>query len=136
MHMLETELLLRANDFQANPVTQFIIKFMRYPRLILVEFEHRRGIDTNDIVTIRGLILDAKTPKLNYTLEDILAHDLVDLMLDQKVLKYVVVGLILLYTEIIFHSDIKPRIIMQCGSSWKLTDLQYSRKIDDSTFNE
>ena len=53
----------------------------------------------------------------NHTLEDFLAHDLVDLTLAWKVLKDVVVGLMLLHTEIIFHSDIKPRSIVQCGSS-------------------
>ena len=71
----------------------------------------------------------------NRTLEDVLTHDLVDLTLARKVLKDVVVGLILLHTEIIFHGDIKPRSIVQCGSSWKLTDLQPSHKIGDVTRN-
>ena len=51
------------------------------------------------------------------TLEDVLAHDLVDLTPDRKVLKDLVVGLIILHTEIIFHGDVKPRSIVQCGSS-------------------
>ena len=50
------------------------------------------------------------------TLEDVLAHNIVDLTLDRKVLKDVVIGLILLHTDIIFHVDIKPRSIVQCGS--------------------
>ena len=178
--------MLRANDCQANPATQVILKFMRDPGLILAELENRRDIDATYVVPIRGVILDEKTPKLKYdgpisvekreglaeairnyltrhirnmpgchedkishldfgyaivldfynrTLEDVLTHDLVDLTLARKVLKDVVVGLILLHTEIIFHGDIKPRSIVQCGSSWKLTDLQSSRKIGDATCN-
>ena len=69
------------------------------------------------------------------TLQDVLAHDLVDLTLARKVLKYVVVVLILFHAEIIFHSGIKPRSIEQYGSSWELTDLQPSRKIGDVTRN-
>ena len=53
----------------------------------------------------------------NRTLEDFLAHDLVDLILAPKVLKDVVVGLILLHIEIIFHGDIKQRSIVQCVKS-------------------
>ena len=71
----------------------------------------------------------------NCTLEDVLTHDLVDLTLAHKVLKDVVVGLIILHTEIIFHGDIKPRIIVQCGISWKITDLKSSHKIGDKTCN-
>ena len=96
---------------------------MRYPGLILTELKHWRGIDTTYAVPIRGVILDEKIPKLNRTPDDVLAHDLVDLALARKVMKYVVVGMILLHTEIIFHGDIKPRSIVQCGSSWKLNDL-------------
>ena len=77
-----------------------------------------------------------KIPKLNLTIEGVLAHNLVDLTLARKFLKCVVVDLILLHTEIIFHGDIKPRSIVQCGSSWKLTDLQSSRKIGDATCNK
>ena len=40
LHMPEIELLLRSNDFQANPAIQFIIKFMRDPGLTLVELEN------------------------------------------------------------------------------------------------
>ena len=79
--------------------------------------------------------MDEKIPKSNLTFQDFLAHDIVDIMLDQKVLKYVVVGLILLSTDIMFHGDIKPQSIVQCGSSWKLTDLKYSRKIGNATRN-
>ena len=50
----------------------------------------------------------------NRTLADVLAHDLVDLTLAWMVLKYVVVRLILLHTDIIFHGDIKPKSILQC----------------------
>ena len=64
-----------------------------------------------------------------------MAHDIVELTLAQKVLKDVVVGLILLHTEIVFHGDIKPLSIVQCGRSWKLTDLQSSWKIFDATSN-
>ena len=46
------------------------------------------------------------------TVEDVLAHDIVDLTLDRKFLKDVVIGLILLHTDIIFHGDIKPRGIV------------------------
>ena len=79
--------------------------------------------------------MDEKIPKLNHTIEDVLAHDLVGLALTWKVLKDVVVGLILLHTEIIFHGGIKQQSIVQCGSSWKLTDLQYSQKIADANCN-
>ena len=44
-------------------------------------------------------------------------------------------GLILLNPEIIFHGDIKPRSIMKCGNSCKLTELNYSQKIGDATHN-
>ena len=64
----------------------------------------------------------------NRTLEDVLARDLVDLTLDRKALKDVVVGMIILHTDIIFHCDIKPQSIVQCRSSWKLTYLQSLRK--------
>ena len=64
-----------------------------------------------------------------------MAHDLVDFTLAQKVLKDVVVGLILLHIEIIFHGDIKQQSIVQCGRSWKLTDLQPSHKIGDVPHN-
>ena len=47
----------------------------------------------------------------NHTLEDVLAHDLVDLTLVRKVLKDVVVDQMLLHTEILFHGDIKPQSI-------------------------
>ena len=116
LHLPETGIFLKANDCQANPETQVIIKFMRDPGLIIAKLEHRRGIDTAYAVTIRGFILDEKTPKLNHTHEDVLAHYLVDRTLARKVLKYVVVGLILLHKEIIFHGDIKPWSIVQCGS--------------------
>ena len=71
----------------------------------------------------------------NFTLDDVLAHDLVDLALTRKFLKYAVVGLILFHTEIIFHSDIKLQSIVQCGSASKLTDFQSSCKIGDVTYN-
>ena len=135
MHLSEAEILLRANGCQVNPETQVITKFMRDPELILTKLEHQRVIDTTYAVPIRGEILDEKITKLNRTLDDVWAHDIVDLTLAEKVLKYVVVGLILLNTEIISHGDIKLRIIVQCGSSWKLTDFQYSRKIGDATCN-
>ena len=45
LHLSETEIFLRANDCQANPETQFIIKFIRDPGLILAEIENRRSID-------------------------------------------------------------------------------------------
>ena len=108
---------------------------MRYPWLIISDIEHWRGIYTTYVVPIIGVILDEKIPKLNHTIEDVLAHDLVDLALAWKVLKDVVVGLILLHTEIIFHGGIKQQSIVQCGSSWKLTDLQPSHKIGDVTRN-
>ena len=60
----------------------------------------------------------------NCKIEDVLDHDIVDLTLARKVLKYVVVGLILLHIEIIFHGDIKLWIIVKCEISQKLTDLQ------------
>ena len=47
----------------------------------------------------------------NRTLEDVLAHDLVDPTLSRKVLKDVVVDQMLLHTEILFHGDIKPQSI-------------------------
>ena len=53
----------------------------------------------------------------NCTLEDVLDHDLVDLTLGWRVMKYVLVDLILFHTDIIFHGDIKQRSIVQCGSS-------------------
>ena len=135
LHLPETELLLRANDCQANPETQVIIKFMRDPGLILADLVNLRGIDTTYVVTTRGVILDEKTPQLNLTIEDVLAHDIVDLTLARKVLKDIVVGLILLHTEIIFHGDIKTLSIVKCGRSWKLTDMQSSHKIGDVTRN-
>ena len=64
--MSETELFLRANDRQANPETQVIIKFMRYPGLILAYVEHWRGIDTNYVVPFIEVILDEKNTKLKY----------------------------------------------------------------------
>ena len=64
-----------------------------------------------------------------------MAHDPVDLTLSQKIMKDVVVGLIFLHTGIMFHGDIKPRIILQCGSSCKVTDFPSSRKIDYVTHN-
>ena len=45
----------------------------------------------------------------NQTLEDVLAHDLVDLTISRKVLKDKVAFLILLNKYIIFIDDIKPR---------------------------
>ena len=108
---------------------------MRYPGLILAELEHRSGNDTNRVVPTMGVILYEKKPKLNRTLADDLAHGLVDLTLARKVLKDVVVGLILFHTVIIFHGDIKPQSIVQCVSSWKLTDLNTSQKIGDATHN-
>ena len=45
----------------------------------------------------------------NHTLEDVLTHDIFDLTLVRKVLKDVVVVLILLHIDIIFHSDISNR---------------------------
>ena len=108
---------------------------MRDPGLILSGIEHRRGIDTTYVVPIRGFILDDKTPKLNRTLEDVLAHDLVDFKFSRKYLKDEVVGLILLHIEIIFHGDIKQRSIVQCVKSWKLTDLRSSQKIGYANHN-
>ena len=72
--------------------------------------------------------MDEKTPKLNHTIAEVLAHDLVDLTLYLNILKDVVVGMILFQIEIIFHGDINPQSILKCGSSWKLTDLQSSQK--------
>ena len=43
--------------------------------------------------------------------------------------------MILLHTEIIFHGDIKPRSILQCRISCKITDFRSSFKIGDETFN-
>ena len=40
LHLTETELLLRANDCQANMETQVILKFMIHSGLILAEIEH------------------------------------------------------------------------------------------------
>ena len=48
----------------------------------------------------------------NHTLEDVLAHDIVDLTFAWKVLKYLVVGMILFHTNIIFHGDTKQRSIV------------------------
>ena len=118
--------MFRAHDCQANLETRVIINFMRDPGLILAELENWRGVDTTYVVPIIWVILDEKTPKLNCTLEDILAYNLVDLTLDRKVLKYIAVGLVLLHTDIIFHSDIELQGIVQSGSSWKVTDLQSS----------
>ena len=64
--------------------------------------------------------MDEKTPKLNHTIAEVLAHDIVDLTLATNVLKDVVVGMILFQIEIIFHGDIKSQSILKCGSSWKL----------------
>ena len=108
---------------------------MRYPWLIISDIEHWRGIYTTYVVTIRGVILDEKIPKLNHTIAEVLANDLVDLTLATNVLKDVVVGLILFQIEIIFHGDIKSQSILKCGSSWKLTDSQSSQKIADTTCN-
>ena len=145
-----------------------ILKFIRYPGLILAEREHCRGIGAIYAVPTRGAILYDKTPRLNYdgpisvekqeglvdaicnyltrhisnvlgyhedtiyyiefvyaivldcynyTFEDVLAHDFVDLTLDLNGLKYLVVGLILLHTEIIFNGDIKLQSIVQFGIS-------------------
>ena len=127
--------MFRAHDCQANLETRVIINFMRDPGLILAELENWRGVDTTYVVPIIWVILDEKTPKLNCTLEDILAYDLVDLTLARKVLKGVVVGLILLHTEIVFNGDIELWSIVQCGSSCKLTDLHSSRKIRNVTRN-
>ena len=91
MHLSETELFLRANDCQLNPETQVIIKFMRYPVLLLAELEHRRVIDTTYAITIRGVILYEKTPKLHCTLENVLAHDIFDVTLARNILEDVVV---------------------------------------------
>ena len=66
MHLSETELFLRANKCQANLSTQVIIKLLKDPGLFIVDPEHLRGIDTNYVVPIRGVILDEKTPKLKY----------------------------------------------------------------------
>ena len=118
--------MFRAHYCQANLETRFIINFKRDHGLIIAELEHWRGVDTNYVVPIIGVILDDKTPKLNCTLEDVLAYDLVDLTLARKVLKDVVVGLILLHTEIIFNGDIEFWSIVQCGSSCKLTNLHSS----------
>ena len=104
--------MLRANDWQMNPATQYIIKFMIYSGLILIELEHRRSFGTTYVVPVRGVILDEKIPKLNRTLEDILVHNIFDLTLSCKVLKDVVVVLILFHTDIIFRGDIKPRSIV------------------------
>ena len=64
--MSETELFIRASYCQENTDTQVIIKFMRDPGLNITELEHRRGIDTTYVVPIRGVILDEKTPKVEY----------------------------------------------------------------------
>ena len=61
--------------------------------------------------------MDEKTPKLNHTIAEVSAHDLFDLTLATNVLKDVVVGLILLHTEIIFNGDIKLQSIVQFGIS-------------------
>ena len=66
MRILETELLLRANDFQANLATQVITKFITDPGLFLAELEHWRGIDTIYFAPIRGVILDEEIQKLKY----------------------------------------------------------------------
>ena len=71
---------------------------MRYPWLIISDIENWRGIYTTYVVTIRGVILDEKIPKLNHTIAEVLAHDLVDLTLATNVLKDVVVGMILFHT--------------------------------------
>ena len=117
MHRSETKSFLRANDCQANPETRVIMELMRDTGLIHSELEHQRGIDTTYVITIQGVILNEKIPKLDGTLEDFLDHDRVDLMLAQEVLKDVVQGMILLHTDIIFHCDVKPQSIVQCGSS-------------------
>ena len=44
LHLSETNLFLRANDFQANPETQIIIELMRDTGLIVAELEHWKGI--------------------------------------------------------------------------------------------
>ena len=61
-----------------------------------------------------------------------MVHNCVDLTLSQKVMKGVVVCLILLHKEIIFHDGIKPHSMVKCGISWKLTDLYSSHKIGDA----
>ena len=48
----------------------------------------------------------------NHTLEDVLAHDIVDLTFARKVLKYLVVGMILFHTNFIFHGDTKHQSIV------------------------
>ena len=50
------------------------------------------------------------------TLKDVLAHDPANLTITRKVLTDAVVGRIILHMDIIFHSDIKPRSIVKCGS--------------------
>ena len=69
------------------------------------------------------------------TLEDVFAHDLVDLTIARKFRKDFLLCLILLHTYILFYFYIKPRSIVPCGFSWKLTDLQSSRKIGDAIRN-
>ena len=114
--MSETELLLRANDCQANPATRVIIKFMRDPGLILAEIEHRRFIDTSYVVPVRGVVLDEKTPNVNRTLGDKLSYNLVDITLARNIFKGKVVGLIIFHTYIIFCGGIKSQSIVQFGS--------------------
>ena len=65
-----------------------------------------------------------------------MAHYLVDFTIARKFLKDVVVGLICLHTEIIFHGGIKPWSMVQYGIPWKLTDLKHSsRKIGNVNCN-
>ena len=108
---------------------------MRCPGVIIAYLEHRRDIDTACVVLIIGVMLYEIIQKLNRTLDDVLAHDIVDLTLAREVLKDAVGGLVLFHTEIILHGDIKPLSIVQYGSSWKLTGLHISFKTGDATRN-
>ena len=58
----------------------------------------------------------------NRTIEHFLFLWFFDPTLAWKVLKEVMVGLIIMQTHILFNGDIKLWSIVQCGSSWKLTD--------------
>ena len=101
-----------------------MIKLMKDPDLIVAELECPRGIETTYVIPVRGVILDEKIPKLILILEGVFAHDIVDLTLARKILKYLVVCVILFYKEVLFHSDIKPQIIVKCGSSWRACSIQ------------
>ena len=50
LHLSETDILLRQNDFHANPENQVILKFMRDHGLIPAYLEHQMGIDATYVV--------------------------------------------------------------------------------------